>query len=433
MTELDEWSYQRYAFEERNITGPTSVLSTKNTSNVTMHFLFFGGRGHISIAKSRRPDHWQHIDETAWLKPRRCIMSNSSNYFDRDGVESGPPPIRLQNGNYLMLYNGYTIKDIDRFDFSWCNLSRYEGLIPRRDKQYQIGWVVLDGNDPSKIVERSEEPVISPMYDFENCIGPWTCTINSSVYAKAIIALNSSSNGSHDTDTFRVYFSASDTSIGTAIINITYTSTATTTAAWYRTALIVSVGCALFVMMMLFILRCRKQKSNTLDLAADPRFLSIASAHHEISGTNHRGTSYIVGSFESAPSRRSKRNSRSHRDRDKYRTLGHLHNSECYLKDSPCYQRITSSGSSSTSSSICNCSCSTTDSESDRNTSSASSYCPHCQCHGKDHESGQEQSESVRLSQISFPIHDTLDDDSPKSNKWSLGNQSLGEHLIRKE
>ena len=127
----------------------------------------------------------------AWLKPRRCIMEDSTGYFDRDGLETGPPPIQLQNGDYLMLYNGYSVKNIDRWDISWCNISQIEGLIPRQVKRYQIGWLVLDGHDPSRILQRSEEAVISPSHDFENCIGPYTCTINSSVYAKAIVTLNS--------------------------------------------------------------------------------------------------------------------------------------------------------------------------------------------------------------------------------------------------
>ena len=266
-----------------------------------------------------------------------------------------------------------------------------------------------------------------------------------------------SHNGSHGTEAFRVYFSASDTSIGTAVITVTYRITKESEL-WYRTALIVSISCALFVLSMLCIIRCRKQKPSALDLAADSRFLSIASAHHDISGTNHRGTSYVIGSFDSAPSRRSKRPSRvsrvSHRNH-RYQSndntvngMGHLHTSECYAKDSECYQRITSSGTSTSSGSSCSCS-SSTDSESDPNTSS-SSYCPHC--HGKyANESGQEHSESVRLSQISFPMIDALDDTSPsmnlihndhgkisgitppKSNKWSLANQSLGERLIGRE
>lgn len=257
-----------------------------------------------------------------------------------------------------------------------------------------------------------------------------------------------------------MYFSASDTSIGTAVITVSYV-TANKSELWYRTALIVSISCALFVLSMLCIIRCRKQKPTALELAADSRFLSIASAHHDISGTNHRGTSYVIGSFDSAPSRKSKRSSRASRGsrgnrvskrysthiRNDNAITTHLHTSECYAKDSECYQRITSSGTSTSSGSSCSCS-SSTDSESDPNTSS-SSYCPHC--HGNN-ESGQEQSESVRLSQISFPMIDTLDDTSPsmnnllnsdhgkisgitppKSNKWSLANQSLGERLIGRE
>lgn len=174
------------AFETK-ITAPAALLSMNNLTNLKysndegIHWLFYGGEGHISVTNSCSPLHWENIDKTPWLQPR-------PDHFDKDGVETGPAPIKLFDGNYLMLYNGYSITGRPP--------SSEEGpaidgmIVPHQIKHYEVGWVILDGKNPRKILQRSEQPLITPTYAYETGDAPYTCAQHSSVYAKAIVQLD---------------------------------------------------------------------------------------------------------------------------------------------------------------------------------------------------------------------------------------------------
>ena len=184
------------AFSGQGITGPASLLPMTDNGNSSRHFLFFGGQGHISVTTSSQLTSWSDINYDAWLQPR-------SDAFDKDGVESGPQPVRLRDGNFLMLYNGYAaMQDQDQV----------LQLPLKKSKQYEIGWLILDGDDPATILQRCSTPIIRPTFNYETCMTPYTCTRNSSVYAKAIVPIDGAGdNDSNESSSFRVYFSASDT------------------------------------------------------------------------------------------------------------------------------------------------------------------------------------------------------------------------------
>lgn len=75
--------------------------------------------------------------QTPFLKPR------SGDYFDNTFVEMGPPPIKTSKG-WLVLYHG--------IDQEFC---------------YRIGFLLLDLDDPSRILFRSDEPIFWPEKDYE--------------------------------------------------------------------------------------------------------------------------------------------------------------------------------------------------------------------------------------------------------------------------
>lgn len=66
-----------------------------------------------------------------------------TDYFDNTFVETGPPPILTKKG-WLVLYHG-----IDH------------------EFRYRLGFVILDNNDPSKILYRSDKPIFGPQEDYE--------------------------------------------------------------------------------------------------------------------------------------------------------------------------------------------------------------------------------------------------------------------------
>ncbi len=79
-----------------------------------------------------------HAHPTPLITPR-----NGTQYFDNTFVETGPPPILTEKG-WLVLYHG--IDEAFR---------------------YQLGFVILDHEDPSRIVYRCEEPIFGPREEYE--------------------------------------------------------------------------------------------------------------------------------------------------------------------------------------------------------------------------------------------------------------------------
>ena len=114
------WNLKMNAFQ-MNISGPVSLLP-----NNAKHYLFFGGNGHISITNSNSIEKWENINYSPWLSPRKDC-------FDAHGVETGPPPVILRDGNWLMLYNSFKTNQTSQ------------------TRQYEIGWVILSADNVSKI------------------------------------------------------------------------------------------------------------------------------------------------------------------------------------------------------------------------------------------------------------------------------------------
>ncbi len=99
-------------------------------------FLMLFGEHMIWFAESANGLKWSG-DQTPFLKPR------PGDYFDNTFVEMGPPPIKTENG-WLVLYHGINDKII-----------------------YRLGFLLLDLNDPRKILYRSSQPIFEPKAKYE--------------------------------------------------------------------------------------------------------------------------------------------------------------------------------------------------------------------------------------------------------------------------
>lgn len=78
------------------------------------------------------------------VDPKPILTTRSgTGYFDNTFIETGPPPILTEKG-WLLFYHG--IDEAFR---------------------YQLGFVLLDKNDPRKILYRSEEPIFGPREKYE--------------------------------------------------------------------------------------------------------------------------------------------------------------------------------------------------------------------------------------------------------------------------
>ena len=143
------------------------------------------------------------------LEPRK-----GTKFFDNTFIEMGPSPILTEKG-WLVLYHG--IDEAFR---------------------YQIGFVVLDINDPRKIIYRSDEPIFGPQEKYE--IGDALIDVISGgitamskmddnelkeFYKKArneniMPQVTFCPGAIVDGDTIRIYYGAGDTSICTATASI---------------------------------------------------------------------------------------------------------------------------------------------------------------------------------------------------------------------
>lgn len=114
--------------------------------------------------------------------------------FDNDLVESGPPPLRLSDGNYLFLHNSANTST------GHC---------------YHPGFVILSGADPSVILQRSAVPLLSPTRTWELGVAPSECNVQCVVFLEAAAPVDGQA------DTFDVWFGGSDAVIGTARVSVT--------------------------------------------------------------------------------------------------------------------------------------------------------------------------------------------------------------------
>ncbi|MBI4130635.1 hypothetical protein HY468_04930 [Candidatus Roizmanbacteria bacterium] len=85
------------------------------------------------------------FDDNTWLKGEYAIPPRS-NCWDSRKVGFGPPPLKTDAG--------------------W--LAIYHAVDDRDDSRYKIGAMLLDTNDPTKVIARSTTPIIEPTEHYEN-------------------------------------------------------------------------------------------------------------------------------------------------------------------------------------------------------------------------------------------------------------------------
>ncbi|CAF2365920.1 unnamed protein product [Rotaria sp. Silwood2] len=115
--------------------------------NDTHRYLFFND-SNISIAQTKDLIHYD-LSSSLLLRTR-------SDHFDSALVEAGPQPLKLSDNNYLFLYNSARHTTIPNLKPNW-------------NFQYNLGWAILNGEDPTQVLARSELPILSPELDWERC------------------------------------------------------------------------------------------------------------------------------------------------------------------------------------------------------------------------------------------------------------------------
>ena len=136
------------------------------------------------------------------------------------GLEASARPVPLSNGHWLHFYASHTC------GFGWNPRpsAACGGPHGNYTGNYTVGWIVLNGSDPTQILERWNEktPWMNPVHDYETLCNadlsgkckwkgatPWT------------LFLPSADPIPGEKDTFRVFWGAGDGNTGTGVVRVT--------------------------------------------------------------------------------------------------------------------------------------------------------------------------------------------------------------------
>ncbi|MCF8260181.1 MAG: glycoside hydrolase family 130 protein [Melioribacteraceae bacterium] len=173
-------------FKNFKIHGPISEPSNKDCSIFPEKINGYYWKVDRPSAESRR-DIWvsKSPDLIHWGSPK-IVMQPEQGTWEQDKIGASSNPIRTKDG-WLMLYHG-----VRGFGISSI---------------YKLGVVLLDINEPWKVIGKSREPILSPDQDYER-IGD----VGNVVFSNGWIV--------EDDERIKVYYSGADTNICVADTSI---------------------------------------------------------------------------------------------------------------------------------------------------------------------------------------------------------------------
>ena len=117
-------------------------------------------------------------------------------------LEAATPPVRLSSGDWLHLFAAGTE--------GWGPWG------PGVGGSYSAGWVVLDRDDPSVIVQRSVLHPFAPTLDYEvGSSSQWPVYRNNTLFVTSLVPVEG------ETDVFRAWYGAADANVATALVRVT--------------------------------------------------------------------------------------------------------------------------------------------------------------------------------------------------------------------
>lgn len=115
-------------------------------------------------------------------------------------VEASTPVVQLKTGDFLHLYSAGTP--------GWV-----------ANGNYTAGWVIIDGKDPTRIIQRSEEHVLIASLPFEGVdAGNYPVQRERTTFVTSIVPI-AQGEGS---ETFRLWWGAADANVATGILTVSY-------------------------------------------------------------------------------------------------------------------------------------------------------------------------------------------------------------------
>lgn len=195
--DTDNWTRYGAVFPTQPASKSAALLLKSNVAEgaapLPTNYLFWGDHD-IRVTTSD--------DLTDWKSDIGTVMlSTREGSWDSQLVESGPPPLLLSTGDYLFLYN-----------------SAISGWPNEPATSYNVGYVILSKDDPTVVLQRSEQPILSPDFAYEQGVAPYTCNMPNVVFLEAAAPVRCPVTGAVVPDTFTVYFGAADNTIGSGTL-----------------------------------------------------------------------------------------------------------------------------------------------------------------------------------------------------------------------
>ena len=153
------------------------------------YWMYFGA-SNMWLANSKDLIHWKCDKE------RDVVLRPRDGNFDERLVEPGPTPIITEDG-ILLIYNGATFGATPRTGHYTCK-TREKEL-----RKYATGWALFSKDDPSKLIARSDKPILQITEDFEK-----KGQVSNVVFSQGLVKKE---------DRYYLYYGCADTYIGVAL------------------------------------------------------------------------------------------------------------------------------------------------------------------------------------------------------------------------
>uniref|UniRef100_A0A7S3ANE2 Uncharacterized protein n=1 Tax=Haptolina ericina TaxID=156174 RepID=A0A7S3ANE2_9EUKA len=111
------------------------------------------------------------------------------------------PPLMLSTGDYLFFYDSLGV---------WNQTG---------ETGFQPGWAVLNGSDPTQVLQRAQVPPMPFTLPWEKGIPPWGCNVPLVTNLGGGHAIPSQKPAE---DKFRLYFGGADAVVGTAVATVRF-------------------------------------------------------------------------------------------------------------------------------------------------------------------------------------------------------------------
>ena len=163
------------------------------------HYVVFGESPPLpglGIATTRDFASYDYLNLT-WMKPLGAGNAPEPEIV----IEAGSTPVALSTGDYLHLYAAGTP--------GWV-----------ANGNYTSGWVVMDKDDPTVIVQRSATHLLVASEVYEG-LPPYTYPVNRNRTIFGTIVVPLSGKAEAGGQLARVWFGAADANVATALVNIT--------------------------------------------------------------------------------------------------------------------------------------------------------------------------------------------------------------------